>query len=212
MLKREKYELMNFLNRIKNTPRIYKTHTDINYLDFFKNNQLIIPYFESLLQTSKIIYVSRNAEDTLVSLYFHYLKYFPTYTSNDINDFPFSTNEYHSESYKGIKNRIEYLKYHVSGWLNQSKFEILNINFEEIIRNYPNSIHKISNFIDLKPNELISDIRLTQTLNNDLKRSNEPVANKVVYTTESFRVGKIGDAERHFTKKTIETIKNKTKF
>lgn len=205
IMKKNNSDYVNkFSKRIQSSPRIFKSHSDINYYGFHQQPS-IIELYKHLLNKAKIIYVVREPKDTLTSLYFHYLKYKPEYAAMSVNDFIFSVNEYHVESYTGNLNRVEYWKYHVDGWANRS--DILLLSFDDIISNYHQVVAKISNYLNLQPREKILDVRLNQ-FSFVPEKNNKPVLidGGIHYTTESFRAGEIEGYLKHLSPATIDRV------
>lgn len=199
-----------FAKRMGKTPRIFKSHSDINYQAFHKQPALVDLYRE-LVNNSKLIYVYREPKDTLTSLFFHYKKYRQDYANMKIDEFVISENDYHTDSYFTKLNRVEYWKYHIEGWL-KFKGNILFIAFEEIISDFENVILRIGKFINSNPKSTLVDIRLNDN-SIPIEKNNKPIVdNNIHFTTENFRGGEIGSYKNNLSIETIRKIDESTKY
>jgi hypothetical protein len=155
----------------------------------------------ALFKESKIILVSRNKKDTLVSLYEFNKK------NDPVNDIPFSEFLRYKEYYKEFNktmNKIEYIKEFYSSWnLNKNEFDLLDINYEDIIRDYKKVISDIAYFIDEKPNKKSKDIRIHSKIMSYYLRAKKKLFKtlglKTNFTAVTYRKGKIGDSRNYFS-------------
>ncbi len=192
----------NFLDEIDRNPRIFKSHSDSNYLSFHQHQPWIGEFYHQLIENVKLIYVYREPKDTLTSLYFHYLSSDPNILTGSINDFIFSINEYHQETYKGILNRIEYWNYHIEGWL-KYRNRILFVRFEDIILNYEKTVLLIAKYLNSNIKSNIVDVRLNDSTIVVKKNNSVVTGNKIHFTSVNFRGGEIGGYAKHLNNETI---------
>jgi len=133
---------------------ILKTHSHAGFPAFKKERHIMNFLSDEILPDSKIIYVLRDGKDVLVSFY-SYLKFkgitYPDFTtflkSKSTNDREFPE-----------LNRVEFLKKHLQGWLEQDK--VLHIKFEEINNGFERVIKKIAAYIELPLRSKIKKVPL----------------------------------------------------
>jgi len=193
---------------------IFKTHCIPDIDSYFENNEKVLEIVRNLFENSKIIYILRDGKDVLTSLYYFMKRGGLIHKISDnilFSDFIRMDNEFEEYSYDGKKNRIEFWKYHVEGWLNNPK--ILYLSFERLkLKNYE-EVQRIGNFIEIEPNHIKNIVkermtnfsnkfiialidRLTLFYNNRIKRK--------VMTAQQFRKGVIGDYKNHFSSEDIK--------
>lgn len=140
-------------------------------------------YMDQLFANSKIIIVYRDIRDIINSCY-HRPKINSKYKSfNDFYaNFDYEGYELIDEKYSTFTDLL--IQYYTNWFSVYMSREVLNldieiVSFEEIINNYQSSLLKLSKFLDIKPTNI--DVRLPNTNSN------------IVYTTNDFRKGVIGD-------------------
>lgn len=117
-------------------------------------------FINALLKQAKLIYVYRDGRDVLVSLYY-YMQYFvPEVKNMSFADFIRMENDFDRVADFGCSmNRIEYWKFHVKGWLQQSN--VLSLPYENLHTNYADSIQQIAQYLNMSPKSDIQRIEVS---------------------------------------------------
>ncbi|XP_020489887.1 cytosolic sulfotransferase 1 isoform X1 [Labrus bergylta] len=174
------------VNNLKNSPRLIRTHLPIQFLP------------KSFLeQNCKIIYISRNAKDSVVS-YFHYER------MTILNPEPGDWSSY-LQRFMDEKMVFGSWYDHVTGWWKkkQTHSQLHHMFYEDLIEDTGLEIDKLCHFLGLSPSVEEKERIMNQVHFEEMK------TNKMV-NHSSFRVmdvnispfmrkGKVGDWKNHFT-------------
>lgn len=161
------------------------THSH-DYKDYHKYNHSLIDKnrLDKIFSESKVILIYRDVRDIITSCY-HRPRYKSKYKTFDnfYKNFDFDGYELVDQEYD---NMFELLLQYYKNWFSvYMAKELLDIDmevisFEEMIEDYDSSLNKIGKFLEQTPKGV--DVRLPN-------KNNE----SVIYTTNDFRNGKIGD-------------------
>ncbi len=187
---------------------IFKAHLnpDLKYFDDPEKQALI----EKIFENSKIIYVYRDGRDVMKSL-FTYIK---TYNKK-YNDIPFSKflrmeNNFDTDNYEGVMNRVQYWEFHVKGWL--EKEGILAVSFEDFKYRYADTIKIIENYLGREAEKnliqvvrkpmpkYIPSTRLTEKLFKIIKKT----LFNTDYSSVSFSKGEVGGYKSIYTEEDVQ--------
>ena len=168
----------DYINKTKNEPhRIWQTHAF----------QSLFPC-KTLHKNTKLIYVTRNPKDTLVSQYFFVQKEPNIKYKGNLNHF---FNWFTS----GITINGSYYN-HLLEWYNFKKThsnQIMFLYYEDMVYHFKDCIRKVAKFLNV-------DTKLTETDINDIEKlcsfnfmKNESKSKKIHLSPEFFRKGKVGD-------------------
>ena len=141
-----------FIKHLNAGSRVIKTHCSGDMANYFENDQKKVQFVKRLMNSSKIIYVIRDGRDVLTSLLYFMQQCDSIYTKISFRDFLHKNNTYDVYPGQMVLNPIEYWKYHVQNWINNP--DVLIIKFEDLRAGYKNSLVKIAEFIDKKPDKL----------------------------------------------------------
>ncbi|XP_028663774.2 sulfotransferase 1C1-like [Erpetoichthys calabaricus] len=168
-------------------PRVIKTHLPIQFINqsFWDNN-------------CKVIYVARNAKDSVVS-YYHFDR------MNKYEPEPGPWNEY---IHKFMQGEVPFGSWydHVKGfWEEKNKRNVLYLFYEDLKENLRNEVIKIVKFMDRSLSEDIINRIVELTTFSNMK--DNPMANYTTipdsvfdYSKSTFmRKGQVGDWKNHFS-------------
>jgi len=137
----------------KKCSSIIKSHFPVEF--FSKEGEFFFP------KNLKIIYVYRNPVDTMIS-YKNFTDHFNKNnhegpSCDSFINFTTSSPEGRMMRYQLYQNKsiIDRWANHVSGWLEaaDSQTNILPINYDDLNEDYDVSVNRISDFLDIHPNE-----------------------------------------------------------
>ncbi|KAM4043719.1 amine sulfotransferase-like [Anomaloglossus baeobatrachus] len=165
---------VNFSNRP--SPRLFTSH---------------LPYYlmprDLLLKKGKIVYVSRNPKDCMVS-YHHFYKRFSTFNFKmNIEQFMdlFTTGRVLGGSWFD----------HVRDWYtHKDEFNILFVTYEEMVKDLRSAVLKICKFIDKSLDEKAVDMVVEKAMFKTMK--NDPDANYTFYPTDLIEASECGFLRR----------------
>lgn len=196
---------------LKGSNSILKTHSTAYIDNYFIGDRITTDYINRLFSESKIIYVYRDGRDVLVSLY-NYMKSF----NLDIKDTSFKEfirmeNKFDCKGYSGVMNRVEYWKYHVDSWRNDTN--CLLLSFDEMRFEYHSTLEKISKFIEVPVNEDVVDVRRTGSGNNSTfidkaKEKLKKTLSRKSISSINYRQGKSGSWEDYFDSDDLKFYSN----
>jgi len=159
-----------------------------NYQDYYKFNHKIEDQnkLDKFFKESKIILIYRDTRDIINSCY-HRPRYKNKYKSflDFYENFDFDGYELVDQKYKNIfELLLQYYKNWFSVYMSKELLDLDMeiISYEQIINKYHSSVNDLSFFLD-QPIDNIVDVRLP----NRNKNKN------ITYTTNDFRIGKVGD-------------------
>ncbi|KAM4663775.1 sulfotransferase 1C1-like [Discoglossus pictus] len=163
------------------SPRALKTHLPIQLVpqSFWKHN-------------CKVIYVARNAKDTLTSFYHfdHIVQIHPD---------PGTIEEYTERFMKGDVGWGSWYD-HVKGfWEAKDKYNILYLFFEDVKRNPQEEIRKVAKFLDKDPSDevvkKIAHLSSFEYMKDNPMANNSSFPKHILDQSESsfMRKGKVGD-------------------
>lgn len=201
-------QLESFITKANTEVNVIKTHF-LSDFSLYTNNESQIKKLIDLFSNSHLIYVYRNGLDVMVSLYEYMKKYDEIVAKMEFDDFIKTNN--HFDNTKETYSRSEFWKYHISYWKNsQLNEKLLNLKYEDFISDYSNTLKTICNNFELKINDKIIDIRLSQS------NSKNTIISKVVKklkgiskTTVSGRKGVIGDYKNYFSEESLNEFRAK---
>jgi hypothetical protein len=167
------------------SPRVFKSHNPYHLLPC------------KLTESNRLIYVTRTAKDTAVSMYFH--------------TFGFKMYEYDEpiEHFIGefMAGRVEYGPYwtHLSSWYVQRKrSNILVLHYEDMQRDLAATVARVAHFLDQPLT--IEDIDRITELSTFSSMKKDPRTSMQLWDEEQrkpgmpfMRKGKAGDWTNHFT-------------
>uniref|UniRef100_A0A3P9LGD8 Sulfotransferase n=1 Tax=Oryzias latipes TaxID=8090 RepID=A0A3P9LGD8_ORYLA len=174
------------LNQSTTVPRIIKTHLPVQFLSksFWEQN-------------SKIVYVARNAKDSVVS-FFHFDR------MNKAQPEPGDWSSYLKRFMDGKMVFGSWYE-HVKGWWEKKKSHpnILYLFYEDIIENTEEELDKLCSFLGLSPSSESKKQVMEKALFDNMK--NNKMANGSADAVLDFKIspfmrkGKVGDWKNHFT-------------
>lgn len=197
-LSNEKYKKL--ISKISKGKNLIWTHTH-SYEALINRMK---PELKEVFHNSKIIFIHRDIKDIITSYYYR------PWQSKSIKELLKSKNEdnyttkVHNYKKQYLEDAlIEYQENWFSILYSNKLFnlDMISISFEEIIKNYENSVYKIGKFLN-KEVKSVLDVRL---------KSEEDKKNFILYTCNDFRNGKIGDYTNLLSKKDIKRINEKSK-
>lgn len=179
-------------------PLVFKSHSNSNIDSFFgRNFEASNGYIKELFSSAKLIYVYRDGRDVMTSSYFYQKKFSEKVANQSFSDFIRAKNNNDAYSYSGSHTRVGYWAYHVSSWLNNN--DVLPLTFEELKSDFSKSITKISEFINIKPNNKLLDVSMEKSDQNVLRANSQ-----VKRSSVSFRKGASGDWVNCFNKSDLD--------
>lgn len=181
---------------LKKRDKIIKSHMVFD-VDLNKYDELVLDFVEEIIQDCLIVYVYRDVKDMLVSLYFHYIQLGLIDENISITDFIKMGND----DIVTEMNRAAYWDFHIEQWSQNEN--ILYLSYEEIVKDYFNTVYKIADFISLIPDGGIKDIRMNNRMSKDDINS---IQKHHAITSVNFRNGAIGDYKVYFRNDDIEFI------
>ena len=176
------------------SPRVFKSHNPYHLLP------------RKLTESNRLIYVTRNAKDTAVSMYFH--------------TFGFKMYEYDEpiEHFidECIAGRVEYGPYwtHLKSWhIQREQRNILVLHYEEMQADLAATVARVARFLDQPlTNEEIERIAQLSTFSSMKK---DPRTSMQLWDEEQrkpgmpfMRKGEAGDWTNHFTLKLAQVFDN----
>ncbi|KAM4570773.1 cytosolic sulfotransferase 2-like [Fundulus diaphanus] len=174
------------LNSINSFPRIIKTHLPVQFLpqSFWEQN-------------SKIIYVARNAKDTVVS-YFHF---------DRMNKAQPEPGDWSSYLQRFMEGKMVFGSWHdhVQGWWEKrkSRSNILYLLYEDLIEDTERELSRLCSFLELSPStDLKKEVEEKSLFSNmkHNKMANSSADEVLDFKISTFmRKGKVGDWKNHFT-------------
>ncbi|XP_032376195.1 cytosolic sulfotransferase 1 [Etheostoma spectabile] len=180
------YKGTDHLDNLAISPRIIKTHVPVQFLPK--------SFWE---QKSKIVYVARNAKDTVVS-YFHLER------MTTLHPEPGDWSNYLQRFIEGKMVFGSWFD-HVNGWW-EKKQTYSNIHYmfyEDLIEDTGREIDKLCCFLGLSPSAEEKEIIIGKVSFDVMKNDNmvnRSTVKKFDFTKSSFmRKGKVGDWKNHFT-------------
>lgn len=215
---KQKYiTIEQFENNIESSPCVIKTHSHSDLDSYFGDSIQLANYVKDLFSRSKVIYVYRDGRDVLVSLYFYMQSYDPRIKKISFSEFIRMDNGFDHKTYAGVLSRTAYWKFHVESWINAR--DVLLISFDDIVRQYDETIIKIAGFIDQPVNKRIKDLRMVKAnsgsfgkLLKDAQDALIPVRfqkrlrsrfKRLKRSSVSFREGRSKDWQNYFTEEDL---------
>ncbi|XP_068180586.1 cytosolic sulfotransferase 1-like [Antennarius striatus] len=177
---------VDLADRLPTSPRLIKTHYPVHFLakSFWEQN-------------CKIIYLARNAKDSMVS-FFHFDR------MNMIAPDPGEWNSYH---HRFMDGKVMFGSWydHVNGWWKkkQTYSNLHYMFYEDMIEDTGREINKLCSFLGLSPSveekrKIIDEVQFDRMQNNKMVNySTVPVLDFKISTF--LRKGKVGDWKNHFT-------------
>ena len=148
------------------TPRVFKSHWPRR------------GFYSTLPETSKVIYVFRDAESVAVSYWNHIHNLFGFYW---LKDGDMTWDEYFEKWISGDMQSGCYFKHVASWWEVSSKENTLFLRYEELRADTPSTVRRIAEFIG-SPATPLSDERLAEILDatskGNMRKWNEGLADK----------------------------------
>ena len=171
--------------RVTATSELYKAHCHADFGSYYADPR-VASLLDDRIRDSHIVYVMRDAKDTLTSLFFHARRNGET-RARDANEFvrePASDRV--PKTLRGL-NRAEYCEYHRRSWYAASiKLRILIIRYERLIGDYRAVVNEVGSFVGRSPKGTTVDVRRAAT--------NAPGASSSIRSTAvDFRRGIVGD-------------------
>ncbi|XP_024148943.1 cytosolic sulfotransferase 2 [Oryzias melastigma] len=174
------------LNKSTIVPRIIKTHLPVQFLP------------KSIWeQNSKIIYVARNAKDSVVS-FFHF---------DRMNKAEPEPGDWSSFLQRFMDGKMVFGSWyeHVRGWWEKKKSHpnILYLFYEDLIEDTEQGLDKLCSFLGLSPTSELKKQIIEKVLFDNMK--NNKMANGSADEVLDFKIspfmrkGKVGDWKNHFT-------------
>ncbi|RKZ54461.1 MAG: hypothetical protein DRR16_03170 [Candidatus Parabeggiatoa sp. nov. 3] len=180
--------------------RIIKMHSHGNIEAFYGDCPMLLDLVIKLL-SSKIIYVYRDGRDVLTSLYFYTKKFAPEFFTESFKEFIRATNNFDAHTYHGEMNRVEYWQYHLKTWFEFNRNKVFYVSFEDLVKNYSDTLLRISSFLELPLSDNRIDVRISSASSSNAKiNSNHEFCSTSVY----FRKGVIGDYKNLFSKEDFD--------
>jgi len=176
------------LNAIPKSPygiRCFKTHWV--YDDHMANVDL------------QVIYVMRNAMDTVVSFYHHFLHL------NFIYEFDGSWEEFFELFISGDVDNGNYFDHIASWWPHKDESRVLFLRYEDMKNNNAGSIRRIANFMNISLSEQKLAVVLEKSSLKFMKQvENDDIFNKILFKLgvlkgNFIRKGIVGDSKGYFT-------------
>uniref|UniRef100_UPI0037E7BC16 cytosolic sulfotransferase 1-like n=1 Tax=Semicossyphus pulcher TaxID=241346 RepID=UPI0037E7BC16 len=176
----------DMLNNVLTSPRLIKTHLPVKYLpkSFWDQN-------------CRIIYVSRNAKDS-VSSYFHFERMTAMHPE---------PGDWSSYLHRFMEGKMVFGSWydHVSSWWEkkQTYSKLHYMFYEDLTKDTGQEIDKLCTFLGLSPSaeekkNILSRVHFTEMKTN--KMVNHSLFNGMDFKISPFmRKGKIGDWKNHFT-------------
>ena len=134
-----------------NSPCLIKTHILPNFheMDYDKEK---VEYVIDIMENSKIIYVSRDGRDVMVSLYNYMLGFHEETKSLTFSDFLKGSNIFDHKHYHNV-SRVHYWLNHVKSWEQLIGENCIHVTYSELESNNKSVVNRIGDFIGIKPNE-----------------------------------------------------------
>ncbi|KAM6982250.1 cytosolic sulfotransferase 1-like [Tautogolabrus adspersus] len=174
------------VNNLKNSPRLIRTHLPVQFLPKSFSEQ-----------NCKIIYISRNAKDSVVS-YYHYER------MTVMNPEPGDWSSYLQRFMEG-KMVFGSWYDHVTGWWKkkQTNSQIHYMFYEDLIVDTGLEVDKLCHFLGLSPS-VEEKKRIIDQVHFDEMKTNKAVNHSSIRTMDFkisafMRKGKVGDWKNHFT-------------
>uniref|UniRef100_A0AAQ6IK24 Sulfotransferase n=1 Tax=Anabas testudineus TaxID=64144 RepID=A0AAQ6IK24_ANATE len=174
------------LNKSTTFPRIIKTHLQVQFIpkSFWEQN-------------SKIIYVARNAKDTVVS-YFHF---------DRMNMAQPEPGDWNSFLQRFMEGKMVFGSWyeHVKGWWEkkQTSSNIFYLFFEDLIEDTEREISRLCSFLGLSATAELTKQVTEKVLFDNMKHNrmvNGCTDEVLDFSVSHFmRKGKVGDWKNHFT-------------
>ncbi|XP_041655861.1 cytosolic sulfotransferase 3-like isoform X2 [Cheilinus undulatus] len=180
------FVMPDMINNLPSSPRLIKTHLPVQFLPktFFEQN-------------CKIIYISRNAKDSVVS-YFHMERM--TVLLPEPGD-------WRSYVQRFMEGKMVFGSWydHVSGWWKKKQTypQLHYMFYEDLVQDTGREIDKLCFFLGLSPSaeekeRIISKVQFDEMKTNNMV--NMSSLRTMDFTVSSFiRKGKVGDWKNHFT-------------
>ena len=176
------------------SPRVFKSHNPYHLLP------------RKLTESNRLIYVTRNAKDTAVSMYFHTFGFKMYEYDEPIEHF---IDEF-------IAGRVEYGPYwtHLKSWhIQREQRNILVLHYEEMQADLAATVARVARFLDQPlTNEEIERIAQLSTFSSMKK---DPRTSMQLWDEEQrkpgmpfMRKGEAGDWTNHFTLKLAQVFDN----
>lgn len=187
---------------MKKGNRVTWTHAH-DFKDYYKYNHTVEQKstLDKLFAESKILLIYRDVRDIITSC-FHRPKVKQKYNSfsNFYENFDFDGYELIDQKYENISDLlIEYYKNWFSVYISKEVIglDMEIVSFEEVVNQYEDTVSKLSSFLDLPVTKYV-DVRLPNSKDKD-----------ILYTTNDFRKGIVGDWVNTLDKKLGEEIGKK---
>lgn len=188
--------------RMSEGPTLFKSHTHANIENFFQGSSELSRFMEELFKNSKIIYVHRDGQDVMVSL-FHFLRTMnPQLASIDFHDFLRMNNDVDAVTYRGELDRPSYWAFHVESWLD--KKDVLSVSFDDLLTDPEAVLKRISDFTHHPMTERFKSVRrsrkgLSYLTEKIRRRMPIDLLTGKKFTSVSFRKGQSGDWVNYFS-------------
>jgi len=185
---------LKWVNQIDETPRIFKSHAPVR----------IAPW-RWLHPKTKIIYITRNPKDTVVSFHKHAIQ--PGHpkwiTAGEFCDYTGDLDSFFELFADGRLPFGDYFE-HVAAWRQMAvehPKQVLWVNFEDLKRNFIEEVARMGMFCDLRHDKETIEWVSTETTFLKMK--------EVYENTGHFRKGEIGDWKNHLSSSQCERLDTK---
>ncbi|XP_074537715.1 cytosolic sulfotransferase 1-like [Halichoeres trimaculatus] len=176
----------DFADQLLSTPRLIKTHLPVQFIPKSIWNQ-----------NSRIVYVARNAKDSVVSN-FHFCR---------MDSFQVDPGDWSTFLYNFMQGKVVYGSWfdHVNGWWEkkQTHPKILYLFYEDISEGSGREIDRLCSFLGLSPSVEEKQQILTQVQFDKMKKNkmaNFSTLPSMDHKVSPFmRKGKVGDWRNQFT-------------
>ena len=148
--------LESFKKQFNESNKIIKSHMHSDMESFFEGRKCVVDFVQDLMRKSKVIYVYRDGRDVLVSLYNYVQSFSISARETKFADFIRLKSNYENELRGTRRDRVEYWRYHVEGWLGQ--YNIQFISFENLLNDYIKTVKKIADFLDMDIPDKIKNV------------------------------------------------------
>lgn len=189
-------------------PCILKTHMHADPVAFFQHDEAVVPFILHLLEQAKIVYVCRDGRDVLTSLYYYMQSYVRELAGVPFSAFLRQRNDYQPETYEGDLSRAAFWAFHVRGWLENERYEILPVAFETLRYTPEASIGHLSAYLDQPVSAPITPVVRTPVVATNrilllrildkLVKLHTRYFRHAEYSSTFFRKGVSGDYKNHF--------------